>query len=150
LKRRGVTVFVVGWVAVLRREIELAVELDAELTSVHYSLGGPARRAATVPRQSRWRPVSSLSSLAESSGGQFWLPPSHAEVVATAPRLAEEIGAQYSLAFITERRPSLEDRRRLEVLPARPGLSLRSRRSHIVDVPVRAGEGRPEIEAMSR
>ena len=84
-----------------------------------------------------------LEQLADSSGGQFWLPPSHSEVVAAAPRLAGEIGAQYSLAFITERRPTLEDRRRLEVIPARPGLSLRSRRSHIV-LPV--AEGRSEAK----
>ena len=142
LEESGVTVFVVGWGEVLRREIELAVSWMrsherfttasaarlAELRSYLASLDGSAIE---------------LEQLAESSGGQFWLPSSHAEVVTAVPQLAGEIGAQYSLAFITERRPGLEDRRRLEVLPARPGLSLRSRRSHIVLPPP---EGRTEMK----
>jgi hypothetical protein len=61
------------------------------------------------------------------------LPQSHGEVVTSFRPLAEEIGAQYSLSFATERRPSLEDRRMIEVIPARPGMTLRSRRSYLVD-----------------
>lgn len=140
LEEAGVTVFVVGWAAVLRREIELAVgwmRNHERFTTASATRLGELRNylarleAATIE----------LERLATTSGGEFWLPSSHPELVANAARLAEEVGAQYSLSFITERRPLLENRRRLEIIPARPGLSLRSRRSHIV-LPV--SEGRNE------
>jgi hypothetical protein len=41
-----------------------------------------------------------------------------------------EIGAQYTLSFLTEKAPSLEDKRSIEVLPARKGLTLRSLHSY--------------------
>jgi hypothetical protein len=59
----------------------------------------------------------------------MWLPATHDDLIASWKTLVNEIGAQYSLSFLTERKPSLEDDRRIEVLPARPGLAVRSRRS---------------------
>lgn len=142
LEEAGVTVFIVGWAAALRREVELAVgwmRNHERFTTASATRLGELRTylarldAATIE----------LEQLATMSGGEFWLPSSHPEVVASAGRLVAEIGAQYSLSFITERRPLLENRRRLEVIPARPGLSLRSRRTHIV-LPV--SEGRTELK----
>ncbi|MFZ4984658.1 MAG: VWA domain-containing protein [Blastocatellia bacterium] len=142
LEEAGVTVFVVGWAEALRREVELAVGWMR--SQERFTTASAARLGELRTFLARLDGAAvELEQLADSSGGQFWLPPSHSEVVAAAPRLAGEIGAQYSLAFITERRPTLEDRRRLEVIPARPGLSLRSRRSHIV-LPV--AEGRSEAK----
>lgn len=131
VERARATLFVVGWAAALRREIELAVG---------WMRGHERFTSAAANRLGELRDYLSrldaaaveLDQLAEASGGICWLPAGHAEVVAAARPLAQEIGAQYSLSFITERRPSLEESRRLEVLPARPGLSLRSRRSHLV------------------
>jgi VWFA-related protein len=131
LEAARATVFVVGWAEALKREIELAVGWmrgqERFTTASANRLGELRRYLAQLDGAS-----AELNQLAETSGGIMWLPPGHAEVVATARTLAREIGAQYSLTFVTERRPSLEERRRLEVIPARPGLSLRSRRSHIV------------------
>ena len=73
-----------------------------------------------------------LRNLAETSGGDLWLPATHDELIRTWRPLAQEIGAQYSLSFVTERKPSLEDNRAIQVLPARPGLSVRSRRTYYV------------------
>lgn len=131
IEQARATFFIVGWAAALRREIELAVGWmrgHERFTSASANRLGELRdylarlEAAAVE----------LDQLAEGTGGILWLPAGHAEVVSTARPLAQEIGAQYSLSFITERRPSLEESRRLEVIPARPGLSLRSRRSHLV------------------
>lgn len=131
LEEAGATLFVVGWAEALRREIELAVvwmRNHERFTSVSASRLGELR---TYLAQLDGATIE-LEQQAVTSGGELWLPANHPEVIATVRRLTGEIGAQYSLTFITERRPSLEDRRRLEVIPARPGLSVRSRRSHIV------------------
>lgn len=131
LETARATLFVVGWTVALKREIELAVGWMR--THERFTSSSATRLGELGQYLARLEGASiELEQLAESSGGVVWFPPTHGEVVATARRLAEEIGAQYSLSFVTERRPSLEDRRRLEVLPARPGLTVRSRRSHIV------------------
>ncbi len=129
LEQARATLFVVGWADVLRREIELAVGWmrgHENFTSASAGRIGELRRyladldAATA----------GLKLMAERSGGVFRLPATHEDLTATARPLSEEIGAQYSLSFITERKPSLEDYRSIDVLPARPGLSLRSRRTY--------------------
>ena len=131
LESARVTLFAIGWMAALKREIELAVGWMR--THERFTSASAERLDELRKYLARLEGAGiELEQLAESSGGVIWFPPNHAEVVATARRLAEEIGAQYSLSFVTERRPSLEDRRRLEVIPARPGLTLRSRRSHIL------------------
>lgn len=141
LENAGATIFVTGWMAALKREIELAIgwmQTHERFTTASASRLGELRQYLARLDGAGIE----LDQLAESSGGISWFPSSHADVVATARRLAEEIGAQYSLTFITERRPSLEDRRRLEVIPARPGLTVRSRRSHIVSDQRSARPGR--------
>lgn len=139
LESAGVTLFVIGWVAALKREIELAVGWMR--THERFTTASAERLDELRKYLARLEGASiDLEQLGESSGGVVWFPPTHAEIVATARRLAQEIGAQYSLSFVTERRPSLEDRRRLEVIPARPGLTVRSRRSHIVEEDRRVGK----------
>jgi hypothetical protein len=73
-----------------------------------------------------------LEQLAESTGGDLLLPPSHEALIMANRTVSREIGAQYSLSFVTENTPSLEDKRSIQVLPARPGLSVRSRRSYYI------------------
>jgi hypothetical protein len=58
------------------------------------------------------------------------LPPTHDDLIRANKDVNAEIGAQYTLSFLTEKAPSLEDKRAIEVLPARQGLTLRSRHSY--------------------
>jgi VWFA-related protein len=139
LEAAQATVFVVGWAAALRREIELAVDWmrthEAFTSNSARRLGELRSYLGDLERQGQ-----ELRLLAEQTGGVFHLPANHAEVLATARPLAQEIGAQYSLTFITEPRPSDEARRRIEVLPARPGLSVYSRRRILAPDPDRGRE----------
>jgi hypothetical protein len=73
-----------------------------------------------------------LSQLAENSGGEMMLPPTHEDLIKANKNVNAEIGAQYTLSFLTDNAPSLEDKRSIEVLPARPGLTVRSRRSYLI------------------
>ncbi|MGH9839504.1 MAG: VWA domain-containing protein [Blastocatellia bacterium] len=132
LEKSRAAVFVVGWADALAREIEIAAHWadnrDRQTTST----------AARVAELRRHIPkleaaAAELRGLAESSGGEMWLPPTHLQLINIHWKLAREIGAQYSLSFVTERKPSLpdlEDTRAIQVLPARAGLTLRSRRSY--------------------
>ncbi|MGH9836937.1 MAG: VWA domain-containing protein [Blastocatellia bacterium] len=128
LEKSKATVFVLGWAEALKREVEIAAnwaythEQHSSTTMervIELRRHLPKLDAAAVE----------LRQLAESSGGEMWLPATHDDLIASWKTLVNEIGAQYSLSFLTERKPSLEDDRRIEVLPARPGLAVRSRRS---------------------
>jgi VWFA-related protein len=129
LESARATVFVVGWADALRREIELAIgwmgsnevagtrvyKRTAELRQHLLQLAGA---------------TAELRQLAENSGGEMLLPPTHEDLIKSNKNISAEIGAQYTLSFLTENAPRLEDKRSIEVLPARPGLSVRSRRSY--------------------
>src|SRR5215470_1534645 len=60
------------------------------------------------------------------------LPPTHEDLIKANKNVKAEIGAQYTLSFLTDNAPSLEDKRSIEVLPARAGLTVRSRRSFLL------------------
>ncbi len=139
LEAAQATVFVVGWAAALRREIELAVDWtrthEAFNTNSARRIGELRRYLGDLEREGH-----ELRLVAEQTGGVYHSPANHEELLATAAPLAREIGAQYSLTFITEPRPGDESRRRIEVLPARPGLSVQSRRRILAPDPDRGRE----------
>lgn len=131
LEKSRASVFVIGWAEALRTEIETA----ANWISGHEVVGmNAAKRIAELRRH-----LSILESatvelrlMAETSGGEFLLPATHNDLIASHTKVLSEIGAQYSLSFITERTPSLEDKRSIKVIAARPGVSLRSRSSYYI------------------
>jgi VWFA-related protein len=132
LEKVRATVFVIGWADALRREIELGISWVAN----HESAGTNARKRIEELR----RYISliegaavELRQLAENSGGEMLLPPTHEDMIRVNRIIRSEIGAQYSLSFLTEKAPSLEDIRSIQVLSARQGLSVRSRRSYLLD-----------------
>jgi VWFA-related protein len=137
VERSGAAVFVVAWEDVLRREITGAIDWMA----THERFG--TRQAKRTEELRHYLTVLEgasfeLSDLAEKSGGELVTPGDFDQLVATAPRsLNREFGAQYSLAFVTERGPSLEDERIVEVLAARQGLSVRARRVYYLGDPPR-------------
>jgi VWFA-related protein len=127
VEHSGAAVFVVAWEDVLRREITGAIQWLAHE-------GSGSREAKRIAELRRFLSTLEgagfeLSDLAHKSGGELVMPADFDQLVAVAPRsLNREIGAQSSLAFVTERGPSLEDERTVEVMSARPGLSVRARR----------------------
>lgn len=131
LEKARATVFVVGWTDALQREIQLAINWIKR----HEVAGSnAAKRIEELRRHLVILEGASveLKQLAENSGGEIVLPPSHNALVMANANVSREIGAQYTLSFVTERRPSLEDMHSIQVLPARPGLSVRSRRSYYI------------------
>lgn len=133
LEKARATVFVIGWAAALRREIEL---------TIRYMNSNEAAGTRLYKRTAELRQHLSqldfatveLSQLAENSGGEMMLPPTHEDLIKANKNVNAEIGAQYTLSFLTENAPSLEDKRSIEVVPARPGLTVRSRRSYLLGV----------------
>lgn len=131
LERARATVFVIGWAEALRRELELAINWQAN----HEIAGTNARKRIEELRRYALQLEGAsveLQQLAENSGGELWLPPSHDALIIAHRTITREIGAQYSLSFITENAPSLEDKRAIQVIAARPGLNVRSRRSYYI------------------
>lgn len=131
LTKARATVFIIGWGEALKTELEAAINWTAtheRQSNVTFERITELRRH--LPKLEA--AAAELRNLAETSGGDLWLPASHDELIRTWRPLAQELGAQYSLSFVTERKPSLEDNRAIQVLPARAGLSVRSRRTYYV------------------
>ncbi len=138
IRQAQVTVFVVSWTALLRDEIERV----ANWMSSH-----EARNSATTKRIAELRQhilelggtEVELRRLAEESGGEMLLPATYDQLVAASREVIREIGAQYTLAYLTERKPSDDNWHRVEVIAARPGLTLRTRERYY------AGEESPAL-----
>ncbi|MBI1766121.1 MAG: VWA domain-containing protein [Acidobacteria bacterium] len=135
LARAQATLYIVGWAEVLREEISIALQrVKANAPAGIDLLGNARKRIEELQRYQRLLEGAAiqLRDLAETTGGEWLEPPNYDELVNSPRRIAAEIGAQYSLAFITETRPSLDNTRAIEVLAARKGLTVRSRRSYWV------------------
>ncbi len=132
IEQTGGSVFVVGWDEVLRLEISGAISWMNAHERQNTSL---MKRMVELQRflTGLESAAYDLRNLAEKSGGEMFSPSDFDQLVSgMPPNLHRELGAQYSLAFMTERGPFLDPERNVEVLPARPGLSLRSRRTYYI------------------
>ncbi len=131
LEKARAAVFAVGWAEVVRSEIEFAASwMGAHERSTSATADRLIELRRHLPKLEGGAVL--LRQLAEASGGEIWLPETHDKLVAANKDVASEIGAQYSMAFITETKPSLEPTRAIQVLAARRGLTVRSRRSYYV------------------
>jgi Ca-activated chloride channel family protein len=63
-----------------------------------------------------------LQQIAEMTGGQFFLPSSMKEIEASYEKVKEEIGAQYSLGYLSSNQRADGSWRKVEIKLARPGL----------------------------
>jgi Ca-activated chloride channel family protein len=130
--RAQATVYVIGWTDVLQREIASAItwikKREMPGTATQKRLLELRRHLAKLEGA-----AAELRQLAETSGGELFLPPSFAEFVAAPQLVLREIGAQYTLAYLTERKPSLDPQQEVQVFATRPGLTLRTRRSYYAD-----------------
>lgn len=131
LEKARVAVFIVGWAEVVRSEVEFAAGwIGAHERSTSATADRLTELRRHLPKLQNGAIL--LRQLAETSGGEIWLPETHDKLVALNRAVAGEIGAQYSMAFITETKPSLEPTRTIQVLAARRGLTVRSSRSYYV------------------
>lgn len=130
LARAQATVFVVSWTELLRREIRKALG---------WSGAHESQNSATVKRGVELElfarrldgPETELRQMAEQTGGEIWIPESFDKFTRTPLEIVQEIGAQYTLTFVTERE-GLESIRRVQVLPARVGLTVHARQQYYV------------------
>ena len=127
------TVLIVGWDEVLRNEIKAAMtwkKAHDEPGSAQGKRLKELRRFLADLEAARY----DLESLAENNGGELIAPQDFPRLVNDAPLgLLREIGAQYSLAFLTERAGTTEADREINVISARKGMSIRSRRSYHIE-----------------
>lgn len=76
-----------------------------------------------------------LTTMAQETGGQIFLPKTSDEMIAQAREAAREVGAEYVVTYRPKRPLSSASKgeyRRIEVASRRVGLSLRSRRGYVV------------------
>lgn len=132
LAKSRATIYVVGWAEALRQEVEMAAGwMYAHETHSSATIERILELRRHLPRIEA--AGYQLRQLAESTGGEIWLPSSHQELIAAWRPLSAEIGAQFTLAFISETKPSMEPVRSIQVLPARNGLSVRSSKTYYAD-----------------
>ena len=130
LERTGASVFVVAWEEVLKYEITGAITWMGAHEKQGTALFKRLRELRDYLRDLDGAAYD-LRQLAQSSGGEMMSPGNFDQLVAKVPDdLHREVGAQYNLAFLTERGGNLEPQRTVEVIPARPGLSARARRTY--------------------
>jgi len=132
LTRARTAIFVVGWAEVLKKEVKSAIDW----TSAH--------EVASTANFDRIRELKQyipqleggaieLRNLADGSGGDMWLPETYNAIVGAPKVVLQEVGEQYTLAFSTDRSPSLDPLRTVQVLPARRGLSVRARKTYYIE-----------------
>lgn len=143
------TVYVIGWAEVVRQEVMHAIaqaRRDGK-DGVTILGSGPAKRVQELRRfiPQLESAAAELRELAEASGGEIWVPPSFDEMIAAPKRVIKEIGAEYTLAYITERKPSLEDMREVQVYVKRPGVTIRTRRSYFSGDEAQMKRGRQQL-----
>ncbi|HKO96949.1 MAG TPA: VWA domain-containing protein [Pyrinomonadaceae bacterium] len=79
-----------------------------------------------------------LSSLADETGGQIFLPISNEQMIAQAKEAARQIGSEYVVTYRPKRPLAFSkagEYRKIEVASRRVGLSVRSRRGYVVPAP---------------
>lgn len=132
LEKSRATVFVIGWAEALRHEIELNISWMANHEAAGTNVVKRIQELRRYMLEVEGATVE-LRQLAENSGGEMLLPPTHDDLIRTNKNVNSEIGAQYTLSFIIENKPSLEDSRAIQTLAARPGMTVRARRTYQID-----------------
>lgn len=146
--RAQATVFVISWTALLCNQITNMLRWTGaheQQTSAAY------KRGTELMKYVRELGLTEtyLKDLAETSGGEILLPEYFDDFLQTPDRIIRDIGAQYTMAYLTERGPLRESRRYIEVFSRRPGLTLRTRQSFdLNDDTARPAAGRTRFIAV--
>jgi VWFA-related protein len=120
------SIFVVSWTELLRSEIRKALGWYG---------AHEARNTANYKRQGELAaflnkldgPETELKNLAELTGGEFYLPTRFKFFIRQPAEILEDIGAQYTLSYLTEREFVDTSFRSIQVLAARSGVTVKSR-----------------------
>lgn len=90
------------------------------------------RRGAGIKEELKRR-EKELGSLAEETGGGFWLPFSAEEMIEQAVEVAEEVDSQYVVTYALQRPVSAEagEHLKIDVISRRVGLKIRARRGYL-------------------
>ncbi len=126
LMKTEASIFVVSWTELLRSEVIKAAQSND-------SNEAPGSRK--FKRQQEFKEFlrkldgkeMELKSLAELTGGEFYLPMRFKFFVRQPPEIIKDIGAQYTLSYLTERDFVDTSFRSIQVLSARPGMSVKAR-----------------------
>ncbi len=136
VKKVQATVFVIGWARALQDQVsQQLAKYRGEAKPGIQIVGTQRKRLAelSIYLQLLANASVELRELAQSSGGELWLPPNHHELTSSPKMLVSEIGAQYSMSFLIDPKSSaLDDTRTIQVIPARQGLSVHSRTTYYV------------------
>lgn len=128
--RSSATVMVVGWEEVLRNEIAAAIKWRSAHDKPGTALATRVKELKEFLSELEEANYE-LADLAKDNGGELISPPDFDHLVGTPRSILRELGAQYSLAFLTER--GLESEHKINVYSARKGMSVRSRRTYYVE-----------------
>ena len=152
LARAGATIYLVNWSETVKGEITrtkprivsghggtpkdtasagVSINIAPWIFKRNKGLKEYSKKAAANARE--------LAQLAENSGGESYLPKNFDELLGKPEEILEEIGAQYTLSYLTERRATESAARDLEVIGARSGLSVRARKKYFVGKETKPG-----------
>lgn len=126
LMKTEASIFVVSWTELLRSEVIKAMQWNG----VHEDQG-----SRTQKRQSDLRTFlnqldgkeAELKSLAEVTGGEFYLPARFKIFLQQPAEILRDIGSQYTLTYLTEREFVDTSFRSVKVLAARSGMTVKAR-----------------------
>lgn len=152
LARTGATIYLVNWSEAVKGEI---TRTKPRIISGH---GGTPKDTASAGVSINIAPwifkrnkglkeylkkaaanAKELALLAENSGGEDYPLKNFDELTGKPEQILEEIGAQYTLTYLTERRANETAARDLEVIGARNGLSIFSRKKYFVGKEAKPG-----------
>jgi len=138
----GASIFVVSWTEIVIGEARRLLKkklfsTESSQTKQGWQISSEVlspttfKRAGEIKRYTEQasRAAEDLKTLVAESGGEYWLPTSFSEFSRKPPTLVSEIGAQYSLTYLSKKDQIDRVVNIPEIHLARPGLSVRTRQA---------------------
>ncbi len=138
----GASIFVVSWTGIVigearRLQKKKLFSTESSQTKQGWQISSEVlspstfKRAGEIKRYTEQasRAAQDLKTLVAESGGEYWLPTSFSEFSRKPPILVSEIGAQYSLTYLSKKDQIDRVVNIPEIHLVRPGLSVRTRQA---------------------
>ncbi len=126
LLKTEASIFVVSWTELLRSEILKAMQWNGAHEQGGSRLMKRQDELRAFVRRLDGKEIE-LKNLAEMTGGEFYLPMQFKLFIRQPQEILKDVGAQYTLTYLTEKDFVDTSFRSLKVLGARPGLTVKSR-----------------------
>ena len=126
LMKTEASIFVVSWTELLRSEVIKAAQWNNTNEAAGSRKFKRQDELNTFLRKLDGKETE-LKALAELTGGEFYLPMRFKFFVRQPPEILKDIGAQYTLSYLTEKDFVEASFRSIQVLGARSGLTVKSR-----------------------